>query len=128
MAFILVVDDDELVSDVAAEALMAGGHVCGRVPDVDSARALLHCRRPDLLVLDQDMPGTTGASFLRELRSSPDTWDLPVMMLTRVDGVADETIARNAGAQDYMRKPFDRDWLLWRVDQLLETHPRTAVN
>lgn len=120
MAFILVIDDDEIVSDIAAEALISAGHGCGCVADVEHARELLRWRRPDLLLLDHDMPGTTGGSFLRELRNSPDTYDLPVVMFTAIDGEADESTARYNGAQDYIRKPFDTSLLVWRINKLLD--------
>jgi two-component system phosphate regulon response regulator PhoB len=120
MALILVIDDDEIAAGIAAEALISAGHGCGCVPDVDAARDLLRWRRPDLLLLDHDMPGTTGGCFLRELRNSPDTYDLPVVMFTRIEGADDESTARYNGAQDYVRKPFDKTLLVWRVNKLLE--------
>ena len=70
MAFILIVDDDEIVAQLATDILMDAGHTCGWVGDGESALDLLRWRRPDLLLLDQDMPGITGAQVLRSLRCS----------------------------------------------------------
>jgi len=81
---------------------------------------LLRWRRPDLLLLDNDMPEITGAHMLRQLRMSHEFYDLPVVMFTRLSGKMDEEQALFNGANDYIRKPFDRRFLLWRVNRLLE--------
>ena len=121
MAYILIVDDDEIVAEMAADILITAGHACGWVADGENAKALLRTRRPDLLLLDHDMPGMSGTELLRELRTSPKNYDLPVIMLTRMQGSEDENAARFNGAQDYIRKPFEPDHLTWRVNNLLET-------
>ncbi|TIX51996.1 response regulator [Alteraurantiacibacter aquimixticola] len=121
MAHILVVDDDEIVAELASEILISAGHACGWVTDAAEALKLLQWRRPDLLLLDENMPGESGSTFLRRLRQSPKFYDLPVMMFTSVQGPEDETRAYYNGAQDYIRKPVQPKFLVWRVNQTLRS-------
>ncbi|MEM6475840.1 MAG: response regulator [Pseudomonadota bacterium] len=120
MAHILIVDDDELIAEIASEVLIDKGHACGWVTSAEAAWRLLHRgRRPDLLLLDQNMPGISGITFLRRLRGSPQHYDLPVIMFTAMSGEGDEAQAIYAGAQDYVRKPFDPAKLTNCVSRLL---------
>jgi len=119
MARILIADDDELVAELAAEVLIDAGHACGWVTSAEEAWELAHKRRPDLLLLDQDLPGMTGVTLLRKFRGSPMFYDLPVLMFTAMCGAEDEAQAIYAGAQDYVRKPFDPASLTSRVARVL---------
>ncbi|QZD89967.1 response regulator [Qipengyuania aurantiaca] len=119
MPHILIVDDDEMIAQLASDVLMDSGHACGWVGDGEKALDLLRWRRPDLLLLDQDMPGLTGAQVLRSLRSSAQTYDLPVVMFTGISGVEDEHVAYHNGAQAYLRKPFEAEALIRVVDEVL---------
>lgn len=119
MSHILIVDDDEIVAQMASEILMDAGHACGWVCDGEKALDLLRWRRPDVLLLDQDMPGLTGAQVLRSLRSSAETYDLPVIMFTGISGVDDENAAFHNGAQAYLRKPFRPEVLLRQDEEVL---------
>lgn len=119
MAHILVVDDDDIVAELASEILISAGHACGWVSAAEDARKLLQWRRPDLLLLDENLPGERGTGFLRRLRSSPEFYDLPVIMFTSIDGMDDERRAYFDGAQDYIRKPVHPKYLVWRVNQTL---------
>lgn len=107
MAHILIADDDELIAELASQVLIDSGHACGWVTSGEDCWALLQNRRPDILLLDQDMPGMTGMTLLRKLRQSPDFYDLPVVMFTAMSGAQDEANAIFAGANDFIRKPFD---------------------
>ena len=119
MAHILIVDDDEIVAELASEILINQGHACGWVTDAAAAEKLLSWRRPDLLLLDQNMPGDTSNTLLRRLRQSPKFYDLPVIMFTAVTGAEEESQAYYNGAQDYIRKPVNPKFLVWRVNQAL---------
>jgi DNA-binding response OmpR family regulator len=120
VAYIVIADDDEIIAEMASEILISAGHACGWVTDADKLSNLLGWRRPDLVLLDHDMPGKSGATLLRELRSSREFYDLPVIMFTRLSGDTDEAMARLNGAQDFIRKPFDPKFLVWRVERLLD--------
>ncbi|MEE4537344.1 MAG: response regulator [Erythrobacter sp.] len=119
MAHILIADDDELISELASQVLIDHGHACGWVTSGEEALQLLARRRPDILLLDQDMPGMSGVTLLRQLRQSPDFYDLPVIMFTAMSGAEDESQAIYAGAQDFVRKPFDPRSLATRVQGVL---------
>jgi len=119
MAHIIIADDDELVGEMARDALIAAGHGAGLVSNGADALRVIKARRPDLVILDCNMPELSGVLLVQELRKSPDFADLPVMMLTGRRGDRDEELARFAGANDYMKKPFDPDELVFRVDEML---------
>lgn len=120
MAYILIVDDDDIVAEHAANVLMNAGHGCGWVNSTKAAMELLVKRKPDLIILDQNMPGENGSALLQRLRNSPRLYDIPVIMLTAVAGMREEQIAYYHGAQDYVRKPFSEKMLLFRVRQTLK--------
>lgn len=120
MANILIVDDDEIVAEMASDVLMGEGYACGWVNDGTKALDLLKWRKPDLVLLDQDMPGVSGHFVLRKLRESVELCSLPVIMFTAMSGATDEQQALYAGAQDYIRKPFDAKFLKWKVRQVLK--------
>lgn len=119
MAHILIADDDELVAELASQVLIDSGHACGWVTSGEAAWDLLQKRRPDILLLDQDMPGISGVSLLRRLRQSENFYDLPVIMFTAMRGAEDESQAIYAGAQDFVRKPFDPRGLTSRIQRVL---------
>lgn len=119
MARILIADDDELVAELASQALIDVGHACGWVTTGEEAWEVAYKRRPDLLLLDQDLPGMSGVTLLRKFRGSPQFYDLPVVMFTVVSGAQDEQQAIYAGAQGYIRKPFDPSTLVSSVGRVL---------
>jgi DNA-binding response OmpR family regulator len=126
VARIIIADDDEIVGEIARDALVANGHGAGLVKDGAEALRVVKARRPDLLVLDCNMPGKTGVLVLRELRNMPEFCDLPVMMLTARRGAQDVELAMFSGADDYMKKPFDPDEFVFRVEELLARKQRKS--
>ena len=119
MANILIADDDELIAEMACEVLIDAGHASGWVTDGEQAWTVIQNRRPDIILLDQDMPGISGVSLLRRIRGSSRFYDLPVIMFTAMKGEADEDRAIYAGAQDYIRKPFSPRELPARIERVL---------
>ena len=119
MAYILIADDDELIAELASQALIDAGHACGWVTSGEDCWELLQKRRPHVLLLDQDMPGMSGLNLLRKIRQSPKFYDLPVLMFTAMSGAQDEARATFEGAQGYIRKPFDPRGLTLRVRRIL---------
>ena len=120
MARILIADDDELIAELASEVLIDAGHACGWVTSATEAWRCVNRRRPDILLLDQAMPGESGMTLLRRLRRSPQLYDLPVIMFTAMNGEQDELQAIYAGAQDFLSKPFEEFDLIARVNRLLK--------
>ena len=94
----------------------ANGLEVGRVTDL---------KRPDLVILDCSMPGKSGICALRDIRLSPVSYNTPVLMLTGALHIANEEIALRAGANEYLRKPFDPDELLSIVDVMLGRFARS---
>ncbi|MBV9840403.1 MAG: response regulator transcription factor [Sphingomonadaceae bacterium] len=122
MARIIVADDDEIVGEIACNALIAAGHGAGLITDGAEALRVIKARQPDLVVLDCNMPGLSGVLLVQELRKTAGFEQLPVLMLTGRRGKADEELARFAGANDYLKKPFDPEELAFRVDELLSVN------
>lgn len=126
MARIIVAEDDEIVAELVRDALMAAGHGVGVLPTGAQALAVIRARRPDLVILDCNMPELSGLLVLREMRKSGELAGTPVLMLTGRRSDKDETLAMWEGANDYMRKPFDPEELAFRVDELLGTAARAG--
>lgn len=130
MPLILIADDDELIVDLVAEALRGRGHVVGTLDDGAHVIDIVTFKRPALVVLDCSMPQLSGIDALRQIRSSTTCFDTPVLMLTGRRSESDEQIAMRAGANDYMRKPFDLAKLVERIESLLleaEYRPTAAT-
>ncbi len=119
MAHILIADDDELIAQLASEALIDAGHACGWVTSAAAAWKCVQNKRPDVLLLDQSMPGESGLTLLRRLRRSSELYDLPVIMFTAMNGDEDVSQAIYAGAQDFLSKPFEAGDLIARVKRQL---------
>lgn len=119
MARILIVDDDDIIAEIASDALTQAGHVVSVVDNGTDAVEAALTSRPDLLILDYTLPGKTGREILRELRAIPNVNDMPVMMLTSRHGRVHSGIAEIEGADDYMTKPFNTKDLVARVEALL---------
>lgn len=120
MPRILIADDDELVAELASEVLIDAGFACGWVTTAAAAWTCLNKKRPDLLLLDQSMPGESGLTLLRRLRRSAQFYDLPVMMFTAMNGEQDHLQAIYAGANDFVSKPFDSSGLVARVRRIFK--------
>ena len=119
MARIIITDDDELVVDLVRSALEARGHIVGSLEDGSRVKYVVETKRPDLVILDCSMPEKSGIQALRELRTSTIAHGTPVLVLTGRRSLNDEDIAWKAGTDDYLRKPFDPDELVARVEALL---------
>ena len=119
MARIIIVDDDELVTEIAIEALDAAGHMTSAIHDGSDALAAIAGADPDIVILDYTLPGITGMEILRQLRLLPHAANMPVMMLTSKGGRLLKSRAEQTGADDYLVKPFEPDELVHRVEALL---------
>jgi two-component system response regulator MprA len=116
-ATILVVEDRKEVLDVLQRTLADNGYEVLTAGDGDAGLQLALDRRPDLVLLDIGLPKLNGLSVARELRNRAFT--APVLMLTARDTVTDKVTGFDAGADDYLAKPFDNDELLARIRALL---------
>ena len=117
MANIALVDDDKNILESVTMLLEQEGYHIRAFSDPAAALTALTTTAPDLAILDIKMPRMDGLELLRRLRqSSP---DLPVIFLTSKDEEIDELMGLNAGADDYIRKPFSQRLLLERVRAVL---------
>jgi two-component system response regulator MprA len=116
-ARIVVVDDDEALRNALRRALRLEGYDVELAADGAEALARLAGLGADLVVLDVLMPGLDGVTVCRRLRESGDR--TPVLMLTARDAVSDRVVGLDAGADDYLTKPFALEELLARVRALL---------
>ena len=115
----MVAEDDEIVGEIVAGALIAAGHGVGVLTDGVSALAAIRAKRPDAVVLDSHLPALAGPALVREMRRRPETAGIPVLMLTARAGPGDLTTALHAGVNDYMTKPFDPHEVVFRVEEML---------
>ncbi len=114
---ILVLEDDPQLSDIIAEALRAQRHMVETADDGETGWDLIDYSPVDLVVLDVLLPGLTGVEFCQRLRSRGS--EIPVLMLTSRDTSEDKVLGLDAGADDYVVKPFDLPELMARVRAML---------
>ncbi len=114
---ILVVDDDRAVRESLRRSLSFHGYTVDLAVDGVEALAAVAEQRPDALVLDVMMPRVDGLEVCRRLRGAGD--DLPVLVLTARDTVSERVAGLDAGADDYLPKPFALEELLARLRALL---------
>lgn len=122
MPFVIIADDDEMVVDIVRTALEARGHIVGGLTDGKPVSTIVELKRPDVVILDCTMEQVSGIVALRQIRASATAFATPVLMLTARCGARDEDIAWQAGADDYLRKPFDPEELVMRVEALVAKH------
>ncbi|MFD9705102.1 response regulator transcription factor [Lentzea sp. NPDC059081] len=114
---ILVVDDDRAVRESLRRSLQFNGYQVETAGDGMQALESVTSARPDAMVLDVMMPRLDGLEVCRRLRSTGD--DLPILVLTARDAVSDRVSGLDAGADDYLPKPFALEELLARLRALL---------
>lgn len=119
-ARVLVVEDDEEIVQVLQRSLRLEGYEVRASLDGESALADADSFSPDLVVLDLGLPLVDGIDVARRLR---ERGDVPILMLTARDGVEQRVEGLDAGADDYLVKPFERQELLARMRALLRRRP-----
>ena len=115
-AHLLIVDDDERIRTLLQKFLMRHGFLVTAARDAAHARRILTGLDFDLIVLDVMMPGEDGISLTRSLRESSST---PIMLLTAKGETANRIEGLEAGADDYLAKPFEPKELLLRINAIL---------
>jgi two-component system response regulator MprA len=114
---VLVVDDEPALREALSRALRADGYHVTTAPDGRAALDAMAAERPDLIVMDVLMPVLDGLEATRSIRAAGDR--TPILVLTARDSVADRVEGLDAGADDYVVKPFALDELLARIRALL---------
>jgi two-component system response regulator MprA len=116
MTDVLVIEDDEAISDLLRRGLTYEGYHVSVAPDGTAGLLMARDAPPDLVVLDLMLPGIDGLEVCRRLREAD---DVPILVLTARGTVSDRIAGLDSGADDYMVKPFSIDELLARVRALL---------
>lgn len=119
MARILVVEDEAAIAELVAINLRHAGHEVTIAADADQAQLDVDAMLPDLVVLDWMLPAQSGLSLARQWRGAARTRGMPVIMLTARAEEADKIAGLDAGADDYLAKPFSTNELMARIRALL---------
>eukprot|EP00659_Diplonema_papillatum_P012093 gene12093-18684_t len=123
---VLVCEDDELIASGIVAGLSAQGLTVERVGTAAAARAMLKVAEFDVMVLDLGLPDEDGLKLLQQLRSQG--LEIPVLILTARDSVTNRVDGLQAGADDYLLKPFDLRELAARLHTLLRRVAGRSVN
>jgi len=119
-AHILIVDDDERIRGLLQKFLMRNGFLVSAARDAAHARRILSGLDFDMLILDVMMPGEDGITLAKSLREERDT---PILLLTAKGETDDRIAGLEAGADDYLPKPFEPKELLLRINAILRRVP-----
>jgi len=123
-AHILVVDDDARIRSLLQKYLLRNNYLATTARDAGQARRLMEGLSFDLIVLDVMMPGEDGISLTRHIRAGGTT---PVLLLTARGEPADRIAGLEAGADDYLPKPFEPRELLLRINAILRRSPEQSA-
>lgn len=116
---VLVVEDESSIREMVRFALERADFSVAEAADVSQARVRIADARPDLILLDWMMPGVSGVEFARELKSSPTTRDIPIIMVTARAEEEDRVRGLNLGCDDYVCKPFSFPELIARIQAVM---------
>jgi two-component system, OmpR family, phosphate regulon response regulator PhoB len=128
MSRILIVEDEPAIAELIAINLRHAGFEVTIAGDAEQAQASLDQVLPHLVILDWMLPGTSGHSLARQWRAAPRTRELPIIMLTARAEEADKVSGLDAGADDYLTKPFSINELLARIRALLRRRSPSALD
>ncbi|MFY2824268.1 response regulator [Ruegeria sp. MALMAid1280] len=123
-AHLLIVDDDERIRDLLKKFLMRSGFLVTAARDAAHARRVLSGLDFDMIVMDVMMPGEDGVSLTRTLRETHST---PILLLTARGETEHRIAGLEAGADDYLAKPFEPKELLLRINAILRRMPETPA-
>lgn len=128
MAHILAVDDDPRIRRFVSATLKAVGHEVVTVGDAESALAQLLMSRPELFLLDINLPGMHGLALAEKLQSQKGTWAIPVVILSVRTDPRDKVAAFASGVVTYLEKPFKKQDLVDAVRSALELAERRRAH
>ena len=128
MSRILVVEDEPAIAELVAINLRHAGFEVRIAADADQAQAEIDAVVPDLVILDWMLPGQSGLQLARRWRAQARTRSLPVIMLTARAHDADKVSGLDAGADDYLTKPFSTSELMARIRALLRRKAPEALD
>jgi len=127
IARIQLVSYDLVVRKLLQATLIEKEYEVNVSDNAEDALTHINAHAPDLVITDTDLPGMDGFNLCKKLRKEPVTHFLPVLMLSDNGDVADKITGFEAGADDYVVKPFDVQELIWRIKKLLTRHTPTDI-
>jgi two-component system phosphate regulon response regulator PhoB len=119
MSLVLVVEDESAIAELISIHLRHAGHEVVLAADAAAAQARVDERLPDLVLLDWMLPGQSGVQLARRWRGEARTRELPIIMLTARVEESDKVVGLDAGADDYLTKPFSPRELMARIRAVL---------
>ena len=125
---VLVVEDEPAIQELIAVNLEHAGHHVVRAKDAETALGVLKSALPDVLLIDWMLPGMSGASLARQLRQDERTRQIPIIMLTARSAEQDKIAGLEAGADDYVTKPFSPRELAARIKAVLRRRAPQATD
>jgi two-component system phosphate regulon response regulator PhoB len=124
---VLVVEDEPAIAELISINLRHNGFSVVIAPDGASAQGQMDAVLPDLVLLDWMLPGQSGAALARQWRKHPRSKDVPIIMLTARSEESDKVQGLDAGADDYLTKPFSTQELMARIRAVLRRRAPEAV-
>ena len=117
---VLIIDDSKTVVSVLKKFLRSAGYETLEALDAESGLAQLHPQPPELIFLDIVLPGMNGFAALRAIRRDPATRNIPVIMMSGNEQAMEQFFGTRIGADDFMKKPFSRQEVFFRIERLLD--------
>ncbi len=128
MSHIVVVEDESAIAELIAINLRHAGHDVTVAPTAEAARHEIDAMLPDLVVLDWMLPGQSGLALARQWRADARTRELPIILLTARSEESDKVAGLDAGADDYLTKPFSTNELMARIRAVLRRRAPEALD
>jgi len=126
---VLIIDDSKTIVTALKKFLRSAGYETLEALDAESGLEQLREQKPDLVFLDIVLPGMNGFAALRTIRRDPATRDIPVIMMSGNEQAMEQFFGTRIGADDFMKKPFSRYEIFFRIERLLDENlvPRRAI-
>ena len=124
MSKIFIVEDDRSIREELAELLRNSGYEAEYLTDFSNSKVKILSAKPDLILMDINIPDLNGEQLLKEIRSETDT---PVIMVTSRTSETDEVLSMSYGADDYITKPYNPTILLLRISAVLKRSAGSAT-
>ncbi|MCL2378909.1 MAG: response regulator [Defluviitaleaceae bacterium] len=120
---ILLIDDNPLIMEINRNALTGYGYRVLEARSINQSRKVLKTETPDLIIMEAKLPDGCGLHYCREIRSMK---DIPIMFVSVLNTTDDEAAGFDAGASEYVPKPYTTDTLVIRMEGLLRRVRRTS--
>jgi len=127
MPKILIFDDEKSIREMIKFSLEMKGMECFEASSAKNAISEIYANRPDLIILDWMMPDVSGIEFLRRIKRDPKVNDIPVILLTAKVDENNVVTGLDAGAEDYIKKPFSTKELIARINSILRRNNKSDL-